>query len=324
MMLFLTKEDIAGIDRRRIQDAVRKAYGLMASGEFNMPDRVHVEDQDNALLFMPCFAGKYFGTKLVTVFPGASTLGAPVVNGLMTLSDNETGRPLAAMDGAALTAARTGAVGGVAVDVLADASLKTAGIFGAGVQGHSQARYLLLNRELDRLLVFDLDTAAAVKMAQDLSEEFPEVSFQVVQEPDTLVQDAELIIAATTSRTPLFSDDNQLVAGKYFISIGSFRPDMREFPDAVIQSAGTVYVDTPFAAKESGDICIPLKAGKMTQDNVVPFAPLASGDTPLPFDSAKGRTLFFKSVGMALFDLMAASELYELALADKLGVTLEF
>lgn len=323
-MLFLKKEDIAGVDRKLIQDAVRNAYGLMAKGEFNMPDRVHVADKDNTLLFMPCFAGKYFGTKLVSVFPGASKLGVPVVNGLMALSDNDTGQPLAAMDGAALTAERTGAVGGVAVDFFTSLRLKTAGIFGAGVQGRSQARYLLLNREIKQLFIFDPNKAGATKMAQDLADAFPKVSFQTVEDPDTLVQDAELIIAATTSQTPLFSDDHQLVEGKTFISIGSFKPDMREFPDAVLQSAGNIYVDTPFAAEESGDICIPLKEEKVTPENIIPFATLLSGDPNTRFDQREGNTVFFKSVGMALFDLIAASTMYELALANRLGVELEF
>ncbi|WDP93017.1 MAG: ornithine cyclodeaminase family protein [Desulfobacter sp.] len=318
-MLFLNKKDIARIDRGRIQDAVQRAYELMNNGGFNMPDRIHVGDGDNTLLLMPCFAGDYFATKLVSVFPGAAQMGVPVVNGIMTLSDNMSGRPLAIMDGAAVTAERTGAVGGLAVDRLTNPGLKTAGIFGAGVQGMSQARYLLLNREISSLSIFDPNRAAAEKMAESLAADCPGLTCRVAEDADSLVKDAALVIAATTSARPLFSDDCDLVKGKTFISIGSFRPDMKEFPDAVIKTADQVYVDTPFAAKESGDICIPLERNIVKEDNIHPFASLAGAAG----GQAAGTT-FFKSVGMALFDLAVAAVLYELSKENGFGVELDF
>ncbi len=321
-MLFLNKKDITRVDRTLIQTAVAGAYELMNSGQYNMPDRIHVQDRANTLLLMPCFAADYFATKLVSVFPGASDRGLPVVNGIMTLADNSTGQPLAIMDGAAVTAERTGAVGGLAVSVLTDPGLKTAGIFGAGVQGLSQARYLLMNRNIDALMISDLYPEAAARMVKALAKDFPDVDFVVAETADDLVRYSELIIAATTTTTPLFSNDPDLVSGKIFISIGSFRPDMKEFPDAVITTADRIYVDTPFAAKESGDICIPLERGIVEKENITPFAGLMGGDNPCSTEGS--GTYFFKSVGMALFDLTVASALYKLAMDSKIGVELEF
>lgn len=321
-MLFLNKIDIAAIDPELIQNAVYKSYELVLSNAYTMPDRVHVEEGENTLLLMPCFSGAYFATKLVSVFPDAPKMNLPAVNGIMTLADNKTGKPLAIMDGAAVTAQRTGAVGGLGVALLTRTDLKTAGVFGAGVQGYSQARYLLKNRPIKTLYIGDLYPEAALKMADALSKEFDTVDFQVASTPENLVTKSELIIAATTSKTPLFENDPNLVKGKIFISIGSFRPDMKEFPDAVITSADHVYVDTPFAAKESGDICIPLERKLVEQENIIPFAQLV--ETPMPLGDGNSKTLFFKSVGMALFDLTVASAIYELAMEEKIGVNLEF
>lgn len=321
-MLFLNKKDITCVDRNLIQDAVAGAYELMNRNQYNMPDRIHVQDGDNTLLLMPCFSSDYFATKLVSVFPGAADRGLPVVNGIMTLADNSTGQPLAIMDGAAVTAERTGAVGGLAVSFLAAEGLKKAGIFGAGVQGMSQARYLLMNRDIDCLIISDLFPEAAGRMAQALAKEFPKVEFVVAKTAEDLVRACELIIAATTSTTPLFSDDPDLVSGKTFVSIGSFRPDMKEFPDAVITTADRIYVDTPFAAKESGDICIPLERGIVEKERIHTFAGLIGSKD---FSARKrAGTYFFKSVGMALFDLTVASALYKLAVNNKMGVELEF
>lgn len=322
-MRFLNKRDFATLDRSLIQEAVRHAYRLMQKNAFHMPDRIHVQDRANTLLLMPCFSGPYFGTKLVSVFPDAAAKGLPVVNGVMTLADNRTGAPLAIMDGAALTAERTGAVGGLGVDLLTLPDIQRAGIFGAGVQGLSQARYLMGNRKITQLMIMDLFPAAAQKMADILSAEFPGVHCRVTEDPEALVAEAQVVIAATTSPTPLFKDDPELVAGKTFVSIGSFRPDMKEFPDAVITGADSVYVDTPFAAKESGDLSQPLDRGLVRPETIQPFSDLLSAPAALVDDTGRPATLFFKSVGMALFDLCVASAAYEAALEKNLGVELE-
>ena len=136
---------------------------------------------------------------------------------------------------------------------------------------------------------------------------------------EDLVKASQLIIAATTSTKPLFKDDPALVKGKTFISIGSFKPDMKEFPDAVISTADHVYVDTMFAAKESGDIFIPLEKKIVELEKIKPFSSLL--EEPV---SLGNKTFFFKSVGMALFDLTVASAVYKLALKENTGQKLDF
>lgn len=111
-MRYIGRKDLAKIDRSLIQKAASHAYELFLDENYTMLDRIHVQDGGNTLLLMPCFERNYFATKLVSVFPAAPELGAPAVNGIMTLADGKTGMPLAVMNGAALAAERTGAVGG--------------------------------------------------------------------------------------------------------------------------------------------------------------------------------------------------------------------
>ncbi len=324
-MRYFSKKDILTVDLSVVLDAISNAYELVLDEKYNMPDRSHVQDKDNTLLLMPCFAGGYFATKLVSVFPDAPKKGAPAVNGIMTLADNDTGMPLAVMDGAALTALRTGAVGGLAVKFLTRENIETAGLIGAGVQGMSQVRYLLHSRKVKQLKIFDHYPEAARSMAEALGKSYGDVEFTVADTADSLVASSELVIATTTSKTPLFSNDPDLVKGKTFISIGSFRPDMKEFPDAVVETADRIFVDTPFAARESGDLSQPLERGVIKKENILSFAHLVRQPLTAPrlTDSAY-CTLFFKSVGMALFDLTVAIAVYELAEKQNLGITLDF
>ena len=318
-MLFLNKHTISKIGRNIIQTAVEDAYKLVLNAGYNMPDRMHVPDKNNTLLLMPCFSKDFFVTKLVTVFPEALRYGQPAVNGMLVLCDNICGKPLAIMDGAALTAQRTGAVGGLAVKFLTAQSIKTAGIFGAGVQGLSQARYLLFNRKIKTIYISDLKKESAIKMSQILKAQFNSVEFIVSENPNQLVKNCQVIIAATTSRKPLFKADKNLIKGKTFISIGSFQPDMQEFPDTIIANADNIFVDTMFAVKESGDIAIPIKDNVIAGDKIKEFAKIIEE----PIDP-ENKTTLFKSVGMALFDLSAASAVYKLALENNLGQKLDF
>ena len=80
-------------------------------GAFTMPDRLHVEHEGNVLLAMPAFAGDHFATKLVSVFPDCT----PAIQGALLLNDGADGRPLALLEGAVLTALRTGAVSGLGI-----------------------------------------------------------------------------------------------------------------------------------------------------------------------------------------------------------------
>ncbi len=318
-MIFINKSEIQKLNQNIIQTSVEKAYKKALSKDYYMPDRMHTSDGRNSLLLMPCFSGQYFSTKLVSVFPEAVKHGQPVINGIMALFDNISGQPLAIMDGAAVTAQRTGAVGGLGVKLLTPEKLRTAGILGAGVQGFSQARYLMFNRRIETLFLYDLNPEAAENMIKKMEQEFHGVEYIISKTTEELVEKSEVIIAATTAHIPLFNAEPETIRGKTFISIGSYRPDMQEFPDTVIESADVVFVDTFFAMDESGDIATPLKKKADLKHKIKEFSSIFERN---PY--AEDKTIFFKSVGMGLFDLTVSSAIYQAALEKKFGHVIDF
>ncbi|MGM0393206.1 MAG: ornithine cyclodeaminase family protein [Thermodesulfobacteriota bacterium] len=313
-MYYFNQTTIDRVPLEIIQKAVAQAYRLQQTDACHMPDRIHVCDQKNTLLLMPCFSDAFVATKLVTVFPEAPESGLPVVNGMVILADNHTGQPLAILDGAALTARRTGAVGGLAIACLTPESVKTAGIIGTGVQGRSQADFLLFNRQIQTLWLWDVNPAAAHNMARDIERVHPHVTCRTATSARQLMTDSQVVIAATTSCDPVFEADISEIREKTFISIGSFTPKMKEFPDAVIQGADAVYVDTMFAVEESGDICRPLADQLVPKDRIQAFSSVLERCV-----DTEERTFFFKSVGMALFDLTAAAAVYEWGISENQG-----
>ena len=127
---------------------------------------------------------------------------------------------------------------------------------------------------------------------------------------EELVRNSDIICTTTPSTTPVLPDDKELLRGKCIIAIGSYMPEMREIPDAVLDLVDNVYIELPYACEESGDLSQPLASGKLTKDRVkLMHEYLVSGGKEIK----EGQTTYFKSVGMGLFDVCIAQKLYEVA-----------
>lgn len=113
------------------------------------------------LLLMPAASGAYAGVKIAGVAPGNPTRGLPRITGSYLLLDGPTLRPLALMDGAALTTLRTPAVSALALRHLAPAGrpLRLV-LFGSGPQAHGHLEAVLAVRELAEVVVVARDPGA--------------------------------------------------------------------------------------------------------------------------------------------------------------------
>jgi ornithine cyclodeaminase/alanine dehydrogenase-like protein (mu-crystallin family) len=117
---YLTERDILqAAPVSDVLDAIEASMRAYETKDFHMPPRLHVDYEGNTLLLMPCFTKACFGTKLVTLFPRNPEKGEAVLNGIMVLNDAQTGKPVALLDGPALTALRTAAVASVSIRHLA-------------------------------------------------------------------------------------------------------------------------------------------------------------------------------------------------------------
>ena len=111
-MIFLGKEEVEKlVDPNEIMDQIEEAYRIFGADAYYMPPRPVIEHENKTLIYMPCFTEDIIGTKMLTIFPENAKLGLPSLDGLVILNDRTTGAPLAIMDGQAVTAWRTGAVG---------------------------------------------------------------------------------------------------------------------------------------------------------------------------------------------------------------------
>ena len=286
--------------------AMEKAFKDTASGKVEVPQRLHLDRGPNTLLLMPCFGDKYFSTKLVSVFPGNLKKGKPVIYGTVILNDGLTGKPLAALDGSKLTAMRTAAVGSVGIKYLAPKNATTVGIIGLGIQGFHQALFACQQRKVKELRILDRSLAIMDRFRERFNAFYKEIQVIPCKTARQLCVDSEIIITATGSQKPVVPKDPDCWKGKTLIGIGSYKPDMREFPDDLLSSLDQIYVDTLHGISEAGDLLIPLKKKIISEDQIIPVSDLIQGNSV-----AVGPTRFFKSVGMAAFDLYGARLVYE-------------
>jgi len=320
-VIVLNKQDLTNAaTEKEIIQAVEDAVKLYETDKYLMPDRMHIDTQNNTLLLMPSFVPGRFGTKLVSVFPCNREKNKPVVIGTMILNDGQTGEPLAILDGTELTALRTGAVGAVGIKYLAPPALDRLGIVGAGVQGYRQALFSSYVRELSKLYVFDPDHRKSEELIRQVKRRRPGLECQIAANVRELLESCGAVIVATTSSKPVLPEDPAVLEGKCFIGIGSFRPHMREFPRAFFPLVKRVVVDTRHAKEETGDLVFPLQQGLIPQSQVITMGQYIAGG----FQPEVGETTFFKSVGMALFDIVTADLIYRKAVEKGLGQPIKF
>lgn len=300
-------------------DAVEKAYAIETEGSYHMPQRIHLEHNNNTLLYMPCFIEGIFGTKMLTLFPENQKKGLPVINGLVVLNEVDSGIPVALLDGGKLTALRTGAVGGVAVRRCAPEKAARAGLIGAGIQGFHQLLFATAARKIREISVFDKDGAKLDRFCRDLTEALPAVKVKAAKNVEELLQESEIVITATPSCEPVLPDDKELLENRCYIGIGSYKPEMREFPGALFSLVNSVLVDTEHGLTESGDLISPLREKWIRADQILPFSRYLHEEIPA---AALGNTRLFKSVGMALFDIVVGDLLYRKALERGIGIEL--
>ncbi len=313
-MIVLDKKQIeAVIDLNGMMDQIEEAYRIFGSGDFYMPPRPSVEDKNKTMLYMPCYTKEVIGTKILSIFPDNAKLGLPSIDGIVYLNDYETGKPLAVMDGQTVTAWRTGAVGGVGIRHLSRKDCHTVGIVGAGVQGFHQALYACAARDIHTVYVFNHSDRDLTDYLHRLEKAIDNPATKVVQckTVEELVKNSEIICTATPANAPVLPDDKELLKGKCIIAIGSYTPDMREIPDVIWDLTDKVYIELPYACEESGDLSQPIKEGRLTEDQTILMSDyLAAGPREI---TDKEETTYFKSVGMALFDVCIAQKILEMA-----------
>lgn len=320
-MLILDKKTMESLaSPERIIPALERAFRVFGSGEYRMPDRFACESGNLTALYMPCFTAEHFGTKALTLVPENRELGLPSLDGVMLLNDRSTGRIAAIMDAKPLTAWRTGSTGALGARLLSRPDAKSLGIVGCGTQGLHQAICICTVRSIERVYLYSRHGVPDSFKSALAARVGTEVELYECSGVRALVENSDIVVTATFSSEPVLPDDAELLRSRCYIAVGSYKPFMRELPDALMTVADRVAADLPYACEESGDLAAPISSGLLAPERVEYLSDMLDS----PPEIRPGDTTLFKTVGMALVDLMAAAEFYAIARERHLGVELDF
>ncbi|MGB9812895.1 MAG: ornithine cyclodeaminase family protein [Thermovenabulum sp.] len=324
-MLIISAEEMKKVlSMKEAIEAVKEAYKTLSEGKSIVPLRtnISVEKEKGQILFMPAYVGgvNFAGVKIVSVYPENIKKGLPSVPATMVLVDGETGIVNAIMDGTYLTRLRTGAASGVATEILSNKYAKKAIIFGTGGQAETQLWALLSVRDLEEVYVYDIDFNRAKDFAQKMSQNFKNYGAKItaVENSDEVLPEVDIITTVTTSKKPVFNG-NLIKKGVHINGIGAYTPEMQEIPEEAVLKADKIFVDSKEAClAEAGDLIIPLKKGTIGEEKITgEIGKVLTGE--LPGRTSENEITLFKSVGLAVQDVVTAAKIYEKALELGLG-----
>jgi len=325
-ILILKESDISSmISMSDIIEADKEALSIYSSHKSNIPLRsnLNIPEYNGQCLFMNGYAApaKALGVKIVSVYPENINKNLTSVPATMVLVDAETGMVNSLIDGTYLTRLRTGAISGLATDILSRKDSKIFALFGTGGQAVTQLEAVLTVRKIEEVRVFDIFKDRAKEFAKKMSEKFSKkfnVKIFAAESSDAAVDNADIITTVTTSKKPVF-DANKVKKNVHINGVGSYTPEMIEIPGEILVKANKIYVDTrDGAVNESGDLITPIKNGLINKEKI-------NGELGEVINGLiKGREnddemTFFKTTGSAVLDLVAAQKIYEMAKAKGVG-----
>ena len=297
--LFLNEEQVR--QRLRMADlipAMEKALIDFSAGKVTQPVRsvIKVDPPGGFLGLMPALTPDGLGLKAVTFYPSNAERGIPTHMATIFLVDRETGTPLAIMDGRLITEMRTAAVSAAATKLLALPDAKILAVLGSGVQARSHVEALRLVRQFEEVRVWS--------STQEHAKQFAEEIGGTAVSAEEAVRGADVVVTVTNSKTPVLKG-SRLKRGSHVNAIGACRPDWRELDDEAMSNV--VFVDSREGAlKESGDVI--LSCAKIYAE----LGEALAGKIP----SCANETTIFKSLGMAVEDIAAATLVYRAVIEE--------
>ncbi|MCS7110004.1 MAG: ornithine cyclodeaminase family protein [Candidatus Caldarchaeum sp.] len=319
MVLVLTKTDLENWLSMEISVEIVEAFFRDYEDEkYAAPPRMvtSIPEKDAVWLNMPAHSLHHRGfiVKLINEYRRNPVVhGLDTANGVVLFFDLETGAVKGMLDAVALTALRTGAIGGVGAKYLAPEKDLTVGLIGSGRTAWTQLTALNAVRRIEKLRVFSPTKPNREKFVETAAKTLG-LEAEAVDSPTEAVDKADLVVTATNSPKPVLSG-RWLRPDVHVTSIGAL-PTRRELDVETFQRAGLIVADLKKAVlKEAGDIMVAVEQGVVDPSEVLELHEVVKRGVTRP---SRETVTLLKSVGFAALDLFFTAEV--LKKAEKEGV----
>ncbi|MEF8871172.1 MAG: ornithine cyclodeaminase family protein, partial [Haloarculaceae archaeon] len=313
--LLLGPDDVAAsADIAAVTDAVEAAFGADATGDVQMPAKSYIDlpQHDGDFRSMPAYIDRTdedgweaAGVKWVNSHPSnPDDHDLPTVMGTMIYSDPETALPLAILDGTTLTRLRTGAAAAVATRYLAREDATTLGLVGAGIQAYSQLEAIAEVRDIQQVVVADVDRDAIAALIERYGDDFA-----IHEGPVVEAASCDIVSTTTPVRKPIV---DAVASRTHVNAMGADAAGKHEIADDVLADAKIV-IDDYEQCTHSGEINVPWSEGILSDDDLHgELGAIVAGKQP--GRTAEDGVTVFDSTGLAIQDVAAAHVVYERAI----------
>jgi ornithine cyclodeaminase/alanine dehydrogenase len=315
------------ITMKDVIEAVEKTFRGMGEGTVVNPTKVGLDLGETAsfppyegfMNAMPAYVGwqDTAGIKWAGGFLGErKKMGLPYITSLILLIDPKIGNFRAVMDGAHITNLRTGAQTAVALKYLYPKKNLRLGLYGAGMQGHTQTMAISELFDIDEVRVYDINPEASKKYAEDMKETV-KGDIVIARTPEEASQ-ADVVVCVTQSKDK-FVKNAWLKPGTILFPMGSYQ----ECEDAFILEADRIIVDHMGQCLHRGALKELSEAGKITEKHIhATIGEVVAG-------KKKGRgsdseRILCIPIGTGAMDIAVAATVLERAEKEGIGGSYEF
>lgn len=333
-VLFLNNKDMEELgcrDMNAVLHDVQRAYVLCEEGDVITPGKIvmHFGDkpEDESVLgrinCMPGYIGGEYdmaGVKWIGSGPMNYKQGLPRASVTIVLNDPDTKLPVCYADGTEVSAKRTGASGGTAIQLCAREDAKILTICGAGAQARTQLEAAMIVRpSIKKVNVYDIRQENALRFIEEQHAKYPELMFSAVETPEQAIRESDIIITVTLADEP-FVKGEWLKKGSLLCHMAGYESDY-----ACVEKADKIVVDFWETIKHRMGSTIAL----MWKDGLIKDADIDASLGEILCGKKTGRDnddqiIYFNAVGAGILDLAVTTRCYRQAIKDGKGVDLTF
>lgn len=332
-MLYLSGEDVEALgagDMKLALEDVEEALKLVYQQDVIIPEKIAMgfgkniseESTKGRINAMPCYLGGRFhiaGIKWIGSNPLNQEKGLPRASALTVLNDPDTKFPVCVMNGAQISAVRTGASSGVAAKYLAKRNAETVLLVGAGYQNQMQLEAIYTAcPTLKYFYVVDIlpemGEAFARKMGRKLG-------ITVIPLTDYTQCDRvpDITVNATSAPVPVMNIAAAHPGGMHVCVGGLDHPELYKKADKIVCDSWYQVRHRPVCYMAQDAI-----AGRFDETGIYAneIGQIIAGDKPGRENDTE--FCYYKPVGMGVLDLAVAVRVYRRALEENRGVWLEY
>ncbi|WP_018685274.1 2,3-diaminopropionate biosynthesis protein SbnB [Actinokineospora enzanensis] len=303
--------------RTTVAELVRETYLLHEAGASINPDSYFLRfpDKPNSrVIALPGYLGgpvDKIGMKWIASFPDNVSAGRPRASAVLLLNDHATGYPLACLESAGISAARTAASAALAARYLKPADARTVSFVGSGVIARTIADYLpTAVPELTDAVVHDLVPASGANLVRHLGRSLDARFTESLDEALT----ADIVVFATTAPTPYVGPDVDFRPGQLVLNIS-----LRDIAPEILLRSNNVLddIDHCLKAETSPHLAERLSGNREFIQGTI------GGVVRGEVDPDPGRATVFSPFGLGVLDIAVGSFVLEQARASGEAIVIE-